>query len=86
MKAKTYEQHQSEIDVKKLTKKHNVVVRRATKKIQTYTHKHTHTHTHTHTQTHTNTASVEASTKEMRSASTWIRNSLKTLKMYLQFL
>ena len=52
MKAKTYEQHQSEIDVKKLTKKHNVVVRRAAKKIQTYTHKHTHTHTHTHTNTH----------------------------------
>ena len=47
MKAKTYEQHQSEIDVKKLTKKHNVVVRRATKKTQT----HTHTHTHKHTQT-----------------------------------
>ena len=55
MKAKTYEQHQSEIDVKKLTKKHNVVVRRAAKKIQTYTHKHTHTHTHTHTHKHTQT-------------------------------
>ena len=81
MKAKTCEQHQCESGVKKKTKKHNAVFRRAIKKYKhTHTQKHTqeHTHTRTHTQTHrhTHTSFAEAYNKELRNSSPWILNSL----------
>ena len=81
MKAKTCEQHQCESGVKKKTKKHNAVFRRAIKKYKhthTYknTHRNTHTHAHTHRHTDTHTSFAEAYNKELRNSSPWILNSL----------